>query len=56
MITYYEVEHYGKVKQFDDKDKAISFAMALERVGYTAKVREIKITTTIIYPNAQICH
>lgn len=38
MITYYEVEHYGKVKQFDDKDKALNFAHSLERVGYDAKV------------------
>lgn len=52
MNTYYEVEHYGKVKQFDELEKAIKFAKALERLGYDAQVREIKISTAIIYPNA----
>ena len=50
MNIYFEVEHYGKVKSFDNEQKAIDFAKALERVGYTVKVRKLVITTQIIYP------
>lgn len=52
MNIYYEVEHYGKVKTFDNEEKAINFAKALERIGYDAQVRMIKVITAIVYPRA----
>ncbi|MBO5394604.1 MAG: hypothetical protein J6A28_01705 [Clostridia bacterium] len=38
MKTLYEVKHYGKVKKFDDKEKALTFASSLEKLGYPVRV------------------
>ena len=44
MKTYYEVKHCGKTRRFDNEEKAMSFGLALEKLGYSVKIYLVTVS------------